>query len=353
MDLKSLSLAQRLLAGVGCVVVLALAAVLALLLYWERRATRALATDLEAAPAGWVDSLRVAGRLPDLGDLAATATDTGDGSWVVYDTARALRRGGLDHGYRALVGTEAPNAADSALWAAVAADTALDAWVAAARTTRWDATDRFLAMLPPDRPANIVSLPLPSYLPAREAVRTLVIRGIRRVERGDRAGARTDLAAATGLGARMMQREPIYLGSLVGRVAIGAGLTGWQRYAAVTGDTALGARATRLRAWASMRPGTYSGLLMAAPDSALRLARDSTLALGTRTLAAEQLLAAWLLRPRGLVFGPPRRVKDALAELSRDSDPDMARMAALAAATASRLHLFGLPGILREGGRPE
>ena len=80
-----------------------------------------------------MDSVRSAGRLPDLGGLTLPRTDSGDGAWVVYDTARAYHRDGLDHAYRALVGSETPNAADSALWRALEADTTLDAWAAAAR----------------------------------------------------------------------------------------------------------------------------------------------------------------------------------------------------------------------------
>jgi hypothetical protein len=328
-------------------VVLAVLAIAVLLFAWDRRAARAAAAELDTAPPGWADSVRIAGRMPDLGDFAVPRTDSGDGAWVVYDTTRLFRLAGVEHGYRALIGRDTANAADSTLWRALATDTLLDAWAAAARAQRWSATERLLATLPAGTPPTLLLPPLPQYGPARDAGRALVIRGLQRLQRGDRAGARADLAAATGLGAQMVRREPTYLGTLIGRAAIASGLSGWQRYGVVTGDTALASRATRLRDWATSRPGATGGLLLAAPDTAIAIASDTSLALGTRTFAMEQLLAAWFLRPRGLVFGPPARVKAALAALAADPDPDMARMGAIAVGTAARLNLFGLPALMR------
>lgn len=348
MDLKSLSLPQRLLAGAGCVVVLGVLAAVILLFAWDRRAAQRSAAELDTAPPGWADSVRTLGRLPDLGDFVLPRTDSGDGAWVVYDTTRLFRLGGVEHGYRALLGSDTANAADSALWRALATDTRLDAWAGAARAQRWSATEQLLATIPPGRVPSLLLPPLPQYGPARDAGRALVIRGLQRLQRGDREGARADLAAATGLGAQLVRREPTFLGTLIGRATIASGLSGWQRYGVVTGDTALGARAARLRAWATARPGGNAGLLLAAPDTAVALANDTALALGVRTFAMEQLLAAWFLRPRGLVFGPPASVKAALAALAADPDPDMARMAAIAAGSAARLNLFGLPGLMRE-----
>jgi len=349
-ELKSLSLTQRLLAGAGCVVVLVLLAAAGALLYWERQAARSTARDLGTAPAGWTDSVRMAGRLPDLGEFVLPRTDSADGAWVVYDTARAFRLGGIQHAYRAMVGSETPNEADSTLWRALAADTSLDDWAGAARARQWHATERLLATRPPDARPNVMLIPIPAYVPARDAARALVIRGLMRLARGDRIGARADLAAATGLGEQMVRREPTFIGMLIGRATIASGLTGWQRYGVVTRDTALTGRAARLHAWAVLRPAGYAGFLVAAPDSAIAIARDASLVLGARTFALEQLLLGWFVRPRGLLFGPPSDVTRAIEALTTDPDPDMALMAGVAAATAHRLNLFGLPALLKESG---
>jgi len=346
-DLKSLSLPQRLLAGAGCIVVLLLIALVAIFIWWERAASAAVERDLRGAPAGWTDSLRIAGRVPDPGDLARPRTDSGDGAWVVYDTARAFQLAGIQHAYRARVGTETATAADSAIWAALAADTALDRWAAAAGTRDWDATTRLLAMRPGAR-TNVVLMPVPSYVPARDAARALVIRGLGRLQRGDRAGARADLAAATGLGFQLVRHEPTFIGLLVGHAIAASGATGWQRFAQATRDTALAAQADRLRAWAALRPAGTTGLLAAAPDSAVAIARDTSLALGIRVFALEQVLAGWFVRPRGLVFGPPARVMRTLESFTADPDPDMRRMAEVTLGTARRLNLFGLQGLTRE-----
>jgi len=347
-DLKSLSLPQRLLAGAGCVVVLVLAVVAVLFLWWERTAVKAAEHDLASAPAGWTDSVRAAGRIPDFGDLVPLRTDSADGSWVVYDTARAFTMDGIQHAYRAKVGSDIPNAADSALWTAIAADTVLDTWAAAARAREWHATDRLLAMRPAGAKPNIVLLPIPSYVPARDAARALVIRGLGRLERGDRAGARGDLAAATGLGIQLVRREPTFVGVLVGHAAAASGLTGWQRLADSTRDTALASRAARLRAWAGLRPARTTGFLNAAPDSAIAIARDTSLVLGVRVFALDQVLAAWFVRPRGLILGPPADVTRAIESFLTDPDPDMRRMAEVTAGTAHRLNLFGLRALSRE-----
>ena len=347
MDIRNLSLPKRLLAGLGCVTVLVLLVAVALLFHLDRKAANRARQDLAQAAPGWMDSLRATGRLPDLTGLVSPSTDATDGAWAVYDTTLSISRVGVDHAYRALTGTDTATAADSALWVELAADTTLDRWAAAAGASRWDATTRVLATHPAGSVPNILLLPAPDYFRVRNAVRALVIRGIMRLQRRDQDGARADFAAATGIGLRMARREPTYLGFLMGRVAIASGLAGWQRYAAATRDTALAARVTRLQPWAQTRP-VSAGPLMAAPDSALVIAADTGLALGVRTLGLEQALAAWVVRPRALVFGPPRRSLRALDAFAADPDPDMAAMARLFAGTAHRLNLFRVWGLVRE-----
>lgn len=347
MDVRTLSLPKRILAGAGCVTILVLLAGAALLWNLERQAARRAAQDAADAPPGWMDSLRITGRVPDLAGLAIASADTTDGAWLVYDTTRTFRPGGVDHAYRALLGTDTANAADSALWTAVAADTTLDGFATAAHAGRWEATTRALAAFPAGARPNVMLLPSPDYLRARTVARALIIRGVLRLQRRDQDGARADFAAATGIGLRMARREPTYLGFLVGRAVVASGLAGWQRYAAATRDTALAARVARLQPWAQRRPAS-AGPLMALPDSALALAADTTLALGVRTLGMEQVVAAWIVRPRALLIGPPRRNVRALATFTTDPDPDVARMAGVVHGTARRLNLIGIWGLMRE-----
>ncbi len=349
MDVRTLSLPKRILAGAGCVTILVLLVAAALLWNLERKAARVAAQEAADAPPGWMDSLRANGRVPDLAGLATAAADTADGAWLVYDSSRTFPQGGVDHAYRALLGTDTANAADTALWDAVAADTTLDGFAAAAHAGRWEATTRALAAYPAGARPNVLLLPAPDYLRARTVARALVIRGVLRLQRRELAGARADVAAATAIGLHMARREPTYLGFLVGRAIIASGLAGWQRYAAAARDTALAARVVRLQPWAQQRPAS-TGPMMAVPDSALALAADTTLALGVRTLGMEQTVAAWIVRPRALLFGPPRRIVRALAAFTTDPDPDMARMAGIVHGTARRLNLIGIWGLMRETG---
>ena len=348
MRLDQLTLPQRLLAGLGCVVVLACFGIGVVVAVWEVRANLSRDRERHEAPAGWTDSLRAFGRLPDLAGLVPATTDTGDGAWVVYDSARAWRVAGIEHAYRARIGAMAPDASDSAMWRAIWSDTTLDAFAGAARAASWRATDRMLAMAPAAAQRNLLQLPTPRFNGVRDAARALVIRGLMRQQHGNRDGARADLAAATGLGFQMIRREPGYLGFLVGRATLASGLHGWLAYATAAHDSALAMRAEGLRAAYGGRPMVGGYLLMDEPDSAIAIMQGGDLAPGLRLFALEQTLASSTLRPTGILFGPPRRVRAAIRGLTQDPDPNVARMAAIADRTAARMNAFGLVGLLRE-----
>ncbi len=349
MDLKKLSLPQRLAAGCGCVAVLAVLSALALFILlgaWQRSNMRRAS---DRAPAGWADSIRALGRLPDLAGLTPARGEPGDGAGVVHDSALAWRGGSVEDAFGAIVGLRAVvTADDSAAWRRVAADTSLDRFVAAARRQDWRALDRALASEPLAR-RNLLALPMPRFAPARNAARALVIRAMVRLGRGEVAGARTDLAAATGLGEQMFRHEPTIIGSLVGRAIVSSAMRGWERYADRTRDTALARRATAIREWAARRPGSASSTLMNAPDTALVLARDTSLALGMRSEAFRGVLNSWVFLPRGIVFGPPSDTREALRAMAdHPAGGDAATLAGIAAATADRMRFFGIFTLMRE-----
>ena len=350
MRLDQLTLPQRLLAGLGCVVVLLFLGVVALLAIWQARANLAMEHERSAAPEGWADSLRAFGRIPDLAGLLPAATDSADGAWAVYDSTRTWRVTGAEHAYRARTGSIQADAADSALWRRIATDTALDAYARAARAASWHATDRALAMAPEAARRNFMLFREPQYTSVRDAGRALVTRALMRLDRGDRAGARADIAAATGLGFQMLRHEPGYIGFLVGRATLASGLHGWSVYATATHDSTLGARVEELRARFAARPGASSGLLMVETDTAISIVRDGGLAPGLRFFAVGQMLAGSAMRPTGLLFGPPRRARAAIRDLARDPDPDVARLGEIADRTAGRMNAFGFPGLMREVG---
>jgi hypothetical protein len=348
-SLRRLTLPQRLAAGCGCVTILACLAAAGLYAWFELQISGRMARELADAPAGWADSVRAVGRSPDLSGLALARTDTGDGAAAAHDGAWAWPRPGVDHAYRVLItpGTAA-TPEDSATWRSVAADTALDRFVAAARRHDWRATDRVLAG---DSLAhrNYMTIRVPDYRGVRTAGRGLVIRALMRLRRGDRDGARADLGAVVGLGEQMFRHEPSLAGTLVGRSLIASGVHGWAHYAQSVRDSALAERAALVGAWASVRPPLLGQWLVGAPDTALAIAADTSLALGLRGDAMADVLLAFLLRPRGFVFGVPGRYERALRAVAA-AGGDAGSLAAIAAVTAQRANLLHMSELMREVG---
>jgi hypothetical protein len=308
-------------------------------LYWwaDRALTAGHRLALARAPQGWLDSMRATARVPDLSAFALPRTVDGDGSVAAYDSAwRWTPPPRFLEAYGTLTRGRPASAADSALWRAVAADAALDQFVAAARMRGWGATAR--AVQGADSLYAIFAIQVPRLNGARLACQGLVMRARVRLGRRDVAGARTDLAAAVSLGEQMARREPALLGALTGRRILADALRTYGLLAAATADSALARAARPLEAWASVRRGTNLTLLEAAPDSALVLAADTTVPLGWRSEAFSAMLFSDLLRMRGLVFGVPTATITALRRFAQDRDADLAHLARIAIATAERVN---------------
>jgi len=352
MRLNSLSTPQRLAAGCGCVTVLAVVVAAITLGYFSRKIGGRFERDLAQAPVGWTDSLRALGRVPDLSDFLPPRDVPGDGSHVVHDTSNHWKQENFEGPYRALLNPAQPPApGDSAAWRLIAADTGLDRFVRAARRQEWNATARVLGPENSVVRRNALAMPLPAYRDVRNVTRGLVIRGVMRLRRQDPEGALEDFQAAVGLGERLLTREPTGLGLFIGRAAISSGMRGFEIYARHQRDSALAQRAEAVRAWATGTPGRFTDLLIAAPESALALAADTTIALGSRAEALRNALAGWVVRPRGFLFGPPAWVEDRLDALARSPDRDFAALAAMTAATARRMHVFAIGKLMRESER--
>jgi hypothetical protein len=307
-------------------------------LYWwaDRAMTAGHRLALTRAPAGWLDSLRATARVPDLAAFALPRTVDGDGSAAAYDSAlRWAPPPQFQAAYGTLTRNRPATAADSALWREVAADAALDRFVAAARLRGWEATARATGGVDS---LSLFAVELPLSSGARPACQGLIVRARMRLARRDVAGARTDLAAAVAIGEQMARREPTLLGALTGKRILAEALRAYGVFAAATGDAALARAARTVEAWAGSRRGTNLTLLEAAPDSALALAADTTVPLGWRGEALGATLFSDLFRIRGLIFGVPASTVAALRPFATDRDPDFARLARLALATADRIN---------------
>jgi hypothetical protein len=302
-------------------------------LWYTTRELRQVFLDEDAPPAaGWMDTLRARARLPDLSDLMLARTDTGDASLVLYDTTVSWKApAGLDSAYAALVGPRRAVAADSALWHTVAADTSLDRLVAAARRREWRAFDHSFRAQPGTAQSSGFSfwtMPIPRYSRMPSGAQGLALRAAMRVGRGNRAGARTDLAAALGLGEHIVREEPYLIGGLIGRRLIRVALRGYADYAAVTRDTALGRHVAELRARSDPRSRVQTAWLATMPESALAFAADTTVPLGWRTEAVAVVVGRALTRPRSVLFGAPRQLLTALDSLAGGSAGDISKVIA-------------------------
>jgi hypothetical protein len=321
-------------------------------LWFDLSIARRLRRALDEAPASWMDSVRSHFRVPDLAGMLAATDQPGDGAYLLRDTLE-WELAYPEHAFQALTGRAEPTGADSAQWQAIRRSAHPDVWARAARMTGWEATRRLIERSDPAVDSNLLALEAISYRSERSATRGLVIRGILRLRSGDRTGAKADFAAATTLGDRLARREPSALGFYVGRSAIWAAMAGWTELAQVTGDSALERRAHSIREWALDDTESISSMLVGAPDSALTLAADSILPLGLRAEALRSVIGGWLLRPRGFLFGPPKSiVRELHRQAFSSSDPDYARLAAIAWRTAERMNALSIKELIEESSEP-
>lgn len=336
------------------IVVVGLGAVYVIL---TRAADDAHQAALRRAPAGWRDSVRYYGTVPpDAAALAIARTADLNGAELLWDTVPPLHASGaagaaIERMARGLN----VSAGDTALGRDAAADTALSRVATMARARRWESLTLSLARADTATAHNILTLPLPHYSRVRDGARALLVRARLHLAAGRTAQARDDAATALSLGDWMARREPTILGFIVGRVIIHRSAVVLQAAATAEGDTVQATRCARLAAWSERRDLRWFGLATAVPDSALALANDAALALGWRAEAMSAAVLGSLARPAGVLFGPPRRLRAAVAALEGRGDADFARLIRINAATAQwlddlgpreRLRLFGTVGWL-------
>jgi hypothetical protein len=320
------------------------AAVLAVLLFlaMDVLAGARQALMRRGMPPAWTVLLRARNTVPPaVTALALPRTEPGDGAAVLWDTTRGLwDLVPMDSAWvRLQAGASGPG--DSLLWHEAEEEAMLERWAAAARRTGWDGLGRMLARSDTAAAAHdVLSLRRPDYTRARKALETLTLRGWVRAARGDLDRARADLGAVMGVGEQLLRHEPSLEGLILGRAAVSLAAQGFAVLALRTGDGALAARADSARQWAEASTASSYDVLGAAPDTAFAFARDTTLVLGWRAEAMEQMLKGPLARPRGRLFGLPDRVAARLDTIAAGHDAG-APFAARAAATARRVD--GLP----------
>jgi len=291
-----------------------------------------------AMPAGWGTILRQRTTVPDeVRQLAVARTDTGNGAVILYDTTRgSWQRLRLDSTF-AYLSTGRATAGDSLAFREVEADTVLDRWARHARRAEWSSVELMLANSDSIARHNLMALRAPDYRRAIHAIETLALRGWLRADRGNRAGARADLAAVMALGEQLARHEPTLDGLIAGRLVLHRGAEALRRLGQVSRDTALVRRAQAVVDWSQASTADDYDVLRAVPDSALAFAGDSALAAGWRTAALLGLMSGELRRPRGILFGLPQATEDAITRTAAQSDPAFRPLAELAARTAQWL----------------
>lgn len=334
-----------LLAGTG---VVAVGLIGCLAFYWivDRGLKGAAESATRRAPAGWMDSIRWSARLaPEALALALPRSEDGNAAAMLLSTDSGNTWAAPDHlteAYNAQTAGRQLTGDEAAARRAILADTSLDRFVRAAKQGRWESLDIAISRSDTAVAHNVFIMAIPRFGNTRAVAYGLAIRSRMRLERGDRAAALEDARAAIGLGELMARREPWLIGHLVGRALIRIGAAELAHYGAATRDSALARQAAALEAWAKGRPGRLYTALAASPDSALIIAHDTSLALGWRAEAMFSLLRVY--RARSILFGPSDQVIEQLDALSRDSDPDFARLAGMFKATAEWINDMGPRG---------
>jgi hypothetical protein len=304
-------------------------------LFLESRSAAYAQRELGAAPGGWADSVRYYGRLPDLAGLAAERSDSGDGAALLWDsTLRWTPPEGFRGAFVRLFSDSAATAADTAVWAAVVADTALNRLAVHVRRREWRGLEQAVAASATDN--SLLDLAIPRMAGVRDLEWGVLLRGLWRLNRRDVAGARADFAAATALGVRLVRDEASVYTVMVGRRMIANAMRGYERLAAATRDTALAARAAGIRAWAGAHAQRFSSLLALSPQAAATVARDTALVPGVRLDAMAWLAFGHYTRPSYILRGMGSRRRAELLALRASPDPVIARLAGMVLADADR-----------------
>jgi hypothetical protein len=318
-----MSLGKRLGVYAGVLAVILLIAAVGFYVLVDRAMVNLMASS--PAPAGWQDSLRVRGHIPDLAGLVLERTVDGDGSVLFYDsTARWQAPAHVAILFDKAVRDSGLTPADSALWRAVAADTALDRIAGLARLRRWAAMSRAL----PDDTLGIFAMVIPHTNLVRTPMHGLGLRALWRATHRDPPGARTDLAAVMSIGEQMFRRDaPI--GNMIGVQVIRDAVRCATRLAALTKDSGLTRRIEPVAAWLRHKPSSGFAIrsVPADADSRVALAADTSLPLAYRALALETMAGPYL-RARAVVFGMPSAFFARLDPFVTGADPDLARYAA-------------------------
>jgi hypothetical protein len=300
-------------------------------------------SGLAGLPPAWADSLRnSATPPPELANLAARPAGAGNAAELAWDsTAYEMQSTWRPLGEacdRWALGEA--TAADSTTLRASVGDTSLQQWAAWADRGEWDILPLMVART--DDPVIAWhTLRTPRYLNLTSWSGALCARGVGRLMRGDRGGARSDFDAVVRLSSLILRHDPTIFGLLVGRRGLLRGARGLAAVGAATRDTSLVRRATEVRDWATYRPRAMSAL-QADAATAHSLAGDTTLLAGMRSEAMLGMVATRTARVLPLLFGPPASLKSDIAALPAGSTPNFERMRELVLATVEALDREGM-----------
>jgi hypothetical protein len=192
---------------------------------------------------------------------------------------------------------------------------------------------------------KLAGVPLPSYIPMRHAGIALTMRANRHRVRGELDETAADIGAVLGLGLHLLTSSPTLAGSGIGRNILHPGLYELAHYADAHDDIRLAEQVSWLGLWGS-RLTDFSDLLAflsTMPDSALRVARDTSLWPSVRIQALNVLTLGQVMRAKHAWSGTDDRWVAEVESLVDDDDPQFATAARLALGT---LHWFNDMGPL-------
>ena len=305
----------------------------------DRNLLEAIASPLDEMPQELLLELRRATRVPpDLLPFLLPRTEDGNAATFIFDVESLndpTQLNALEQLYEKIKEEEDLEPDEEALWAEAVSNPALERFVVAARQNGYESIDMMLAAVHDLAEPKLAGVPLPGYTPVRLAGIALTLRANRHRARGELDEAAADIGAVLGLGLHLLTGSPTLMGSFVGKTILQPGLFELAQYADARDDIRLAEQVSWLGLW-GYRLSDFSSLLAllpTIPDSALRVAADTSLWPSVRIEALNMLALGQVMRPKHAWSGADDRLLGEVESLIDDDDPQFATAAEITLGT--------------------
>ncbi len=305
----------------------------------DRGLLEAIGSPLDEMPQELLLQLRRGTRVPpDLLPFLLPRTEDGNAATFIFDVEslnNPTQLDALEQLYEKIKEGEDLEPDEEALWAEAVSNPALERFVVAARQNGYESLDMMLASVDDLSEPKLASVPFPGFAVVRQAALALTLRANRHRVRGELDEAAADIGAVLGLGMHLLTSSPTLVGSVVGRDILRPGLFELAHYADARDDIRLAEQVSWLGLW-GIRLLDFSSLLTflpTIPDSALRVAADTSLWPSVRIEALNMLTLGQVMRAKHVWSGADDRLLGEVESLIDDDDPQFATAAQITLGT--------------------